>query len=186
MRSWNSKPETPPAAPEELREWVKKQMKPQRPWLLAHADDGVIWGCLFEGNLALSSDVSPVSPPLRYETLQQAFIFGPAGEVRLWYDDETGAWVAREITGGNGTDDWDVDYLLWGTEVVSNFSAPDFTHIREAQAQPGLDQVVPQPVTSAGLKARKLKLIVRHYLDEDLHTGELRIALSRLVDLVAK
>ena len=53
-------------------------------WLLAHADDGVIWGEFRPDGLHISSDAFPhISPSLRVETLQQmrvvwAFIGTPS------------------------------------------------------------------------------------------------------------
>ncbi len=42
-------------------------------WFLAHADDGVIWGRIRNGQLVISSNIFPdISPSLRTETLQQA------------------------------------------------------------------------------------------------------------------
>ena len=70
-------------------------------WLLAHADDGVIWGEVRANGLHLSSDVFPqVSPPLRAITLQQARLFGPDAELFFWKDNA--AWRARLIQDGKG------------------------------------------------------------------------------------
>lgn len=52
-------------------EWLVNQAKQYSlPWFLAHADDGVIWGEIRTGRLALSGDVfDQVSPKLRALTL---------------------------------------------------------------------------------------------------------------------
>ncbi|MFB0546783.1 MAG: CRISPR-associated protein Csx19, partial [Anaerolineae bacterium] len=65
--------------------------------LLAHADDGLIWGQVREGKLHLSSDHFPaVSPPLRTNTLQEGRLFGPSAELHLWRD-EGGHWQSRLV-----------------------------------------------------------------------------------------
>ncbi len=104
-------PVAPPAAPEALVSWLEEQARALRtPWLLAHADDGVIWGRCDAGGLITSrtaleegGETDPCSPPLRAVTLQEARLFGPTAELLLWRG-EQGGWQARVIRDGAGGD----------------------------------------------------------------------------------
>jgi CRISPR-associated protein (TIGR03984 family) len=172
-----------PTSQEDIIEWIRDRMNAEMCWLLAHADDGVIWGRLTDdGKLVTSHDVAPhVSPVLRWLTLQQAFIFGKPGEVRLWCDD-TG-WQARMTTdAGASADASDELQILWGTIVVESYPQDEFTHVRESR-QYGMDHVVPVKVKNEDLDSRRLRLRVRHFIDYDEDTGEARIVLSRLVNI---
>jgi len=144
-------------------------------WLLAHADDGVIWGQVRDDGLHLSSAVFPsVSPPLRAETLQQARLFGPEAELLLWKN-ETG-WQARIIQDASGENGeyYDETHLLWGTDVEERQDG--FALLREGREglrhAPPLPENVPPPV----------HLRVRHYVKYD-SDGQAYIAYSRLVAL---
>jgi hypothetical protein len=60
---------------EDMGVWMEAQAKEHSlSTLLAHADDGVIWGKINDkGNLLTSDTIAPgVSPPFRVNTLQQA------------------------------------------------------------------------------------------------------------------
>lgn len=145
-------------------------------YLLAHSDDGVIWGFWDGSQLLLSSDKFPaVSPPLRAETLWEARLFGDKAEWFLWREDSV--WRGREIQDwqGNPGQCYDEDQLLWGTLV--EVSQPPFTLLREGEQ--GIRHAPPKPFTAP----RSLHLRVRHYLAEDA-SGAIYVRLSRLVDLV--
>ncbi len=58
-------------------------------YLLAHAEDGVIWGRLDGEELITSHTIAPkYSPPLRAVTLQTVRLFAPVGELLVWRDDQ--------------------------------------------------------------------------------------------------
>ena len=85
----------------DVKKWLEEQAALYGlRWLLAHAHDGVIWGRLDNSHLITSSEVNPrdqqVSPPLREETLLQARLFAPHGELLLWCEDDN-QWQARLI-----------------------------------------------------------------------------------------
>lgn len=179
---------------DDLKQWLTKQaetLQANRLWLLAHMDDGVVWGRWEHGTLSTSNDIAPaVSPPLRLVTLQQLFFFDDLNEIRLWREED--GWCARRISGKNepawsqSEEYIDEAQVLWGTETEAfpdEVNGNSFTHVRERVANYGMDHVVPIPVTKAQLENRQLKLRVRHYFDYDPLTGEARIALSRLVGL---
>jgi CRISPR-associated protein (TIGR03984 family) len=167
---------------EQLLAWVAEQMKNGGKWLLAHCDDGVVWGKRGANNdLVTSHQFAPtLSPPLRLITLQQAFVFGPRGEARLWRGEMN--WEERAMQGDPTGDHIDEDHILWGTEQVRLFEREGFTHVRERRQQ-GMEHVVPIKVSPQELAQRRLKLRVRHFIHRDPETGEARIFFSRLVDV---
>ncbi len=176
----------------DIAAWLgTKARESQLKWLLAHADDGLIWG-RFDGNELITSheaiqgdpQAQKVCPPLRLETLQQARIFAEHAELLLWRNGD-GIWQARLIcdaTDGQ-TADWtdaiDEKQILWGTDTRP--LQHGFTLMSDG-AQ-GLRHAVPLEVRgSFAEQTRPLRLIVRHYVKED-STGFALIAASRLVDL---
>jgi len=173
------------SSPEALRAWLAGQMSADMRWLLAHADDGVIWGRRQpDGKLVLSSDVfdDPTAYPavavkLRAETLQEARVFGLAGEVRIWRTAK--GFEARLLTDdGVGLEALpDERHLLWHqgspVEVRQDMG---FALLQEgAQGQRHAPPVIPQG-------GQRPKLVVKHYVDYDTE-GQAYIALSRLVEV---
>jgi len=157
-------------------EWMREQAhKYQLVYLLAHADDGVIWGRFENGKLVTSHDVAPnISPRLRPETLQQCRLFGPQAEILLWRD--AAGWHGRLAQEKLGDKHLDELHILWGTDAV--YKEHNFTLLTEGQR--GLRHVVPIPVEQAVLDGRALKLRVRHILGQD-QDGCVQIQASRLV-----
>lgn len=159
-------------------EWNKQVLSGKFRYLLAHADDGVIWGKVDGDKLALSSDANAypeVSPKLRLETLRELHLFGPQTEWFLWRTD-TG-WQARTILDGEGdpVEYYDECNILWGTGAVGD-PKPPFTLVAEADT--GIRHTPP----IALVKRHSLRLRVRHYLAED-ENGAVYVKLSRLVNL---
>jgi CRISPR-associated protein (TIGR03984 family) len=166
--------------------WLTAQAG-QYEWLLAHAEDGVIWGRVEEGDeLKLSGDFFPdVSPELRAETLQQARLFGEKAELLLWRTDD--GWLARLAQDGAGAESrhyYDEAQVLWGSKRVA--SEGGFTHVTEGER--GQAQAVPLLTQDGSRFTRNkrpyhpLRLTVRHYLKEE-ESGLLRVQVSRLVNL---
>lgn len=160
-------------------------------YLLAHADDGVIWGRKLDGEELLTSyEVAPeYSPPLRTETLQTVRVFGPAGELLVWRD-EIGAWAGRLIAEPETAQDtpsvWELAFeeeqILLGTKTEQR--ARDFTLMSEGTQ--GLIHIVPIKVTEQiNEEHRPLRLVVRHYVKADDH-GFLQVHASRLHSLHLK
>jgi CRISPR-associated protein (TIGR03984 family) len=151
-------------------------------WLLAHADDGVIWGRVDKGQLLLSSDAfQKVSPPLRTLTLQQARLFSPAGEMLIWRTDA--GWRLRELTDGAGesAEAFDEDVILWGTNDGDQQENNGFWLAVESDL--GMQHAPPLELN----QRHALKLRMRHYLDFDTdHDGEgaAFVRVSRLVDVM--
>ncbi len=163
----------------DLNGWLETQAKQhQLPYLLAHADDGVIWGHFHQGNLCTSDRVFKASPPLRIETLQQCRIFGQSGEILLWQVGDS--WKAGLVTNPDA-ERIEEKQLLLGTHGKIHPSE-GFTVLWDG-AQ-GLKHAIPftqiQLQTDQKL-AQSLHLVVHHYIDYD-EAGVARITLSRLVD----
>ncbi len=180
--------ELPPNLPQsDIREWFEGQApRTSSVYLLAHADDGVIWGRCDNGQLITANDVMPgsVSPELRADTLQQARLFWSGGEIFLWRDGDRGTFKARSVNEDrpNGAptylEAFDEAQILWGDHVEavkSGFS-------RMSDGAEGLRHIVPIPVTAVRTDHRPLRLVVRHYVEED-DQGVVRVVLSRLVDI---
>lgn len=167
--------------------WLEAQAKSHKLlYLLAHADDGVIWGKVDDkGELVTSDGVAPeVSPPLRSETLQQARFFSENAELLLWRDGDN-QWHARLIRdaqdgeSANWQQAFDEPQMLWGTQGKA--VADGFTLMTDG-AQ-GLRHVVPvNAVGDFADETRPLRLIVRQYVQED-DGGFVRVVASRLVKL---
>lgn len=188
------------------KEWLQKKNLDEEihaEFLLAHAEDGVIWGKFDDiGNLITSFEASKDPKytdlvkgwgraALRKETLWQARIFGKDAELYLWRDGDN-LFHARVIhdrkadDAGNSApvtfqDAFDEPQILWGTDAQKLDG--DFTLMTDG-AQ-GMRHAAPLTVASVEDESKRpLRLIVRHYLaNEDFA----RVAASRLVKVeVAK
>jgi len=181
-------------------------------WLLAHADDGIIWGRFVHDasgvrlvthppRPTVKGVTLPTPPALQRDTLQTARLFAPGAEVLLWRDDDD-TWRARggEVLGAKDprppgvahfNEAFDEAHILWGNRAqrLDPVDGVPFTAMEDG-AQ-GLRYVVPlgprgvPPDT--GTNARRLRLCVRHYIAQnradDATPGLTRVALSRLCDL---
>lgn len=177
-----------PGEDKAFQTWLEEKASAYQ-YLLAHADDGVIWGYLKEGQLITSDQAFPdVSPPLHAQTLQQLRLFSEKGELHLWRT-EPGQFQGRVITDDtSGTSEkyFDEDQILWGTRWLDYQKG--FTLVVEGQR--GLRHAFPKAVTNDKAHfgtqqnpKHPLRLKIRHYLDYDKETSQARISLSRLVDL---
>lgn len=180
-----------------LYKWLQAEAKQyQLQYLLAHADDGVIWGYFDEeGNLTtpnLPKDLFPNSqelfpkckfPVLRSHTLQQCRIFGEKAEVMLWKIGQS--WKARSIEDEHLSkkDYISEDQILWGTQAEGK-PKEGFTLVSDGSQ--GLRHAVPLFDITDKFKdgKRPLHLTVRHYIEYS-SDGVARIYLSRLVNLFA-
>lgn len=174
---------------DDMQEWLQMQAVAYGlRWLLAHADDGVVWGRRDNIQLLTSDSVAPhVSPRLRPETLQTARLFAEHAELLLWRDGER-SWNARVIREpqpgetATFTDAIDELPMLWGTDpqrLENNFT------LMSDGAQ-GLRHAVPLVIDGTfHERNRPLRLLVRHYLTENTQ-GFARIAASRLVNLLCQ
>jgi len=177
----------PAAGPDNLRTWLQEQAKEYGlDYLLAHADDGVVWGKVSsDGTLTTSDEAAKgnktaesICPPLRLLTLQQARLFGKDAEVLLWRDGDNvfRARLIADVEDKNGADwleAYDEAQLLWGTQGIA--LQHGFTLLEDG-AQ-GLRHAVPfEPEMSK----ERAQLRVRHYLAKEDFA---RVAVSRLIVL---
>lgn len=157
-------------------------------YLLAHADDGVIWGIIEGERLLTSYEAAPrILPQLRGFTLRQCRLFAKTGgELFLWRAD--GGWQAYYVADEPGTEVSVLDeaYVLWGDQIDRTVQSQDVHFTVVADGVQGLRHAVPLKLDKTvfqGEKNRPLYLTVRHYLKEEEETGQQFIAYSRLVDL---
>lgn len=170
-----------------LHNWLNEQAKThQLNYLLAHADDGVIWGRFDEGQLTTAEQAFRKSeydfPTLRLLTLQQCRVFGRSGEVLLWRTDEK--WRSRLVQENDTAEIIPEHQILWGTQKERE--SDGFTLMSDGQQ--GLRHAVPLlGITFDKNKKlhRPLRLSVYHYIDYD-DSGLARISLSRLVNLTTE
>lgn len=175
-----------------LKTWMLQQASDHElRYLLAHADDGVIWGYFSEGKLAIAHDVFPQFPKLpqfpelRLFTLQQCRIFGVNGEVLLWRTEK--GWRSRVISDlPTETQHPDIiieNQVLWGTQgkVQDGFTLLSDGQQELYHAVPLTNIQFDDPKTLN----RPVRLKVKHYIEYD-DDGLARIGLSRLVDLFAE
>lgn len=170
--------------------WLKRQAK-HGDVLLAHLEDGVVWGRAHQdGDWVTSHDIPgyAYAPALRTEWLWEARLFGEAREILLWRDGD--AWRAREIAergeGAPAFTEWfDEPQLLWGDHGrAAVVSGVPFALL--AEGAQGLRHAPPialglrQDVDQSLGDRRRACLRVRHYLAQE---DAARIAASRLVSL---
>lgn len=161
--------------------WLVKQAQEHGlRYLLAHTDEGVIWGRVDDDKLLTSHEVIPkYSPKLRAITVQQCRLFSQQGELLLWNDE--GEWRARLVTDSNISEEHYIEekQILWGDKVDRFDKKAGFSLMREG-AQ-GMRHAVPIHVLKEEAQNRRLRLIVRHFITYN-NDGEARVTISRLVD----
>lgn len=183
-----------------LTDWLEAQPIPGATgWLLAHAEDGVIWGKLVGGKLKLAFQVNQLATQLRSETLIEARLFSENTEIHLWRTGD--GWRACRIEDQDGAgDSFDESHRLWGVRIDTNMAhrlwgersngkQDGFTLLHEPGV--GITHTVPLEIEerafariSTGYDTyRPLVLTCRHYLAYDEETGEAKIAATRLVNL---
>lgn len=169
----------------DLPEWLEQLAKNYNlKYLLAHAEDGVIWGKFILNGSLLTSEFYQFAK-LRSCTLQQCRAFGENAEVMLWQSDE--GLKARIIKDEHLKPyEYITEYqILWGTHgEISEENG--FTLLWDGKQ--GLKHAVPFTdivLEKDGILKNRVRLRVNHYIDYN-DAGVARIYLSRLVNLTAK
>jgi len=179
-------PILPAPTDDNVREWLTKQMKENNiTFLLAFADDGVIWGRMDNGSLVIAHETTQKEErknytELRGKTLQQAYAFSDKMEVRL-FRDELNAWKAWKIE-----DEGEIiikeSQVLWGDKLDEDKNQP--THpgfMRLLAERKGIPpQIVPIKDDFDATKCVRLE--VRHMVKHN-DDGEAYVELSRLAGL---
>lgn len=153
--------------------------------LLAHAEDGVIWGQVGKEGLVMPSQSLSAQAELRPVSVLHARLFNEMSEIYLWRTGED-RWRARQVTDGVGAPSEYLDeaQVLWGTtvestEVVDATSGTGFSRV--AEGIQGMRHAVPLLLAEETWKTNRLRLGVRHYLHAN--DGWRRIVFSRLYGL---
>ena len=157
-------------------------------WLLAHCDDGVVWGKRDDGKWRLSSGPFPdISPEPGVENLQQLRLFGKEKEVLIWRAEN--GFQGRVLADAEEPEKKELrpkreDQILVGDRLLKG-PRDGFSLVGEAG---GARHAVPVTCQENDFKKGNrpdwpLRLAVRHYLTQDEDTGTVRIAASRLVDV---
>lgn len=157
-----------------LRAWlVKAAQQGGYTYLLAHADDGVIWGRFDSAGLHLAGETfAEVAVELRPETLQQARLFGERGELFLWRGEQ--GFNHRPRRDEDFAESYDESYRLWGTL----HGTPSGGFSLMVDGKEGLRHAVPKEIAKGG----RAVLVTRHYIDE--LDGQVAVVDSRLVRVV--
>lgn len=152
-------------------------------WLLAYAEDGVIWGKLAGGALVLPQTETPT---LSSQTLLEARLFNAQGEIHLWRTAEGfSACVVTDMPDGHGA--FDEVQRLWGTDFDRESQVGDgFTLLVDGRE--GLRHAVPFAIPTNYFTKRHPRfhpalIQTRHYFQVDQETSVTSIALSRLVSV---
>lgn len=156
-------------------------------WMIGHFDDGVTWGRLdgSTGAWMTGDEVAPsVSPRIRRETLQAIRLFGNGCEVLIWRtaSELRGRVVVDEQVERSRSDPFapaEELRIIRGDDVQAALGN-GFTHVTDVT---GARQVLPIPVTKEELRKHRIRLLVRHFFQQDKRTGAVRVALTRLVAL---
>lgn len=169
-------------------DWLKAQARADDV-LLAHQEDGVIWGrSHHDWDWVISHDIANYvhSPDLCADRLWEARLFSEAREILLWRED--GAWLAREIGESGGgkpefTEWFDEPHLLWGTQGrMAQVGVVEFAMLEEGAE--GLQHAPPirLPFDAQGDLPANMRacMRIRHYLAQG---DAARVAISRLVAL---
>ncbi|GAA6618076.1 CRISPR-associated protein Csx19 [Scytonema sp. NUACC26] len=183
-----------------LIDWLEKSAEEYKlNYLLAHAEDGVIWGRFDRNKLTTAEQVfyqpnfDVNFPKLRLQTLQQCRIFGEQGEILLWRTDR--GWKSRLVQNNSNVEHIKEVQILWGTQKEKGKNGQDgekdgFTLLSDGSQ--GLKHAVPLTVISSYFNQEKKKLyrpvhlVINHYINYDEYTGIGQIFLSRLVSLELK
>lgn len=172
--------------------WLSEQMRAHElTYLLAHAENGVIWGRFDGEKLITSHNVAPPQyslPSLRVETLWMVRIFAPVGELLVWRNEE-GEWAARliaEETLADVSASWEKAFeeqqIVLGTQAEG--LEQGFALMSEGSQ--GLRHAIPLPLNGPiDEQKRPVRLVVRHYMQQDAY-GFTRVDASRLFDLQLK
>lgn len=166
----------------DINAWLLEKAKANNlRWLLAHANDGVIWGEVRSDGLHLSNVL--FGPDLQDRTLQTARLFSETGELLLWRSGN--GWGARLVKDGEGEikEYYDEGQLLWGTAVDKNEngsipSKDGFILLRHGAE--GLCHAPPLRLQDAN--KLPLQLNVRHYLNYD-DEGQAYVKFCRLISI---
>lgn len=168
-----------------VREWLTTQMKDNHlTYLLAFADDGVIWGRMDGDTLVIAHEASQKEDKknytqLRGKTLQQAHLFNKEMEIRL-FRDEMGNWKFKEIK-----DEGDFiteSQILWGDQLAKENQPINGNFTKLLAERKGIPPQILPIEREKYVDGKYVRLEV-HYLVDFNEDGEAYFKLSRLAGL---
>lgn len=166
-----------PTSDDQVRAWLEDQLTPDLPFLLAFADDGVIWGCKVNGKLVTTHDVEPqAGAKLRGETLRLAHVFGSKQEIRL-FRGEMDEWKTAKIFDGDTF--IPESQILWG-DRLGRKAAEGFARFEDLTK--GIPPQLYPLEKEENASSDEARLDLRHTVAFN-ESGEARIIYSRLVGL---
>jgi len=153
-------------------------------WLLAYADDGVIWGKVVGKELITAADVFNLNypgafPVLNMEKLQKASLFGEKAEIRVFRKNDS--WIALRIEdnpAAEESDSYDRSYILWGNKV--KVRKDGWAWVEDGQL--GIHQALPLEIDE-GISYRIARIDVRYYITYEKDHGQASVAVKRLCKL---
>lgn len=162
-------------------EWVRGQEARSEDgfrWLLAHCDDGVVWG-KYEGGWRFGSDYFDICPRVSETNLIEMRVFGDDRELLIWRTEEglKGRLLKDKAPlPKDAPTRWDDEKrILAGNKFIA--SRGGFTRIGTSS---GAEQVVPLELSRTD---NTCYLKVRNYFEQDSETGAVRVAVTRLISL---
>jgi len=169
-----------PEVDSDLKDWLTKKAESlgSPVWMLAFADDGVLWGKLNDQKILLTSG------SLNWIKLQTLHLFGKLGEFRLWrVGQQFAGCLILDCAGlaDSENEPWfDRGYVLWGTQV--DIPGDDFSVISDGRQ--GLRHAVPLRLNKqTRLSSHPLRILIRNYLAED-QDGQVYVCCSRLLSVI--
>lgn len=171
-----------PKDDDQVKSWLTEHLK-KHDYLLAFADNGVIWGKMAGEKLITSHDINEEgSPELRGKTLQQAFIFNGEEEIRL-FRDEMNQWQARQVKDGDSDEVIKESQILWGDKLDKDENqSKDTGFIRLLAERKGMPPQI-FPISDAFDASKNCVRLAVHHLVDYTPDGEAFIAISRLAGL---
>ncbi len=165
---------------EDPAEWFLKQPAVgDDAWLLAYADDGVIWGKIENKQLVQACQVfGDTFPRLEATTLHKAHFFGSGAEVRVFRHGDKFRAIRLQEENDPAAASYTRSYYLWGDHPIK--TKGNWSWLEDGQL--GIFQALPlaYPPTAKG---REFQLWVRYYLQFEEGHGQASVAASRLVGL---
>lgn len=165
-------------------------------WVLAHCDDGVVWGLRSKDGWALSSgSFKELVAAITHSNVQQLRLFGSSSEILIWRSGANGAdgvyrgRILRDVAFDTERAPFEESVVLVGDRLLHPQTSLEernrenpFSLVGDAT---GSCHAVPLSCEERHFRENRwpLRLDIKHYLEEDKDTGALRIAASRLVRL---
>lgn len=150
-------------------------------WLLAYADDGVVWGKICNGKLMIANNIFGESfPKMNTKKIHFVRFFGHLAEIRVFQKDSIFSAVRLEDE-PNDKLSFIRSYFLWGNSVRD--VKDGWTFVEEGQH--GIFQAIPIEIPHLNdNKTTRLKIRIRYYLDFEKEHGQAKVVGNRFVGII--